>query len=502
MPVRPQISFGIEFEFDIIDREGHIITHSARNPYRHISEWGCQDDPTAGCELRSPVFTSIEQAIESIKQQFTYWVTQLDGYVPYPYNRESRSLGQHIHLGRPRRRLNLQERIGISTHVAKVYPFLASLHAQPIPSHRGLTSSYCYPIYNVGFQLPVYDHYCEISHNAIGTIEFRLFDSNIPQVSLLCAWIMQEIARHGLRDCSDLNCERYRADRGNGLRHGIVGLDLPSYLREIRELTEINELPEIPAIKQLLYLACRYYMNAYNVKSTLRLDDYQYFKSMFLEPSEFLGNIINLEGLRERERVLDWIAQVERVQSIDELIGMAEATRQTVVTTLLERPEGIPVRVQVAVRGVTRSQVREALVSGRFGISRINEVQNMTVEQVANRIAELISRHGEGFTNGLDARSVIEAPQRFYVLHVYPTNEIVGCIAVHMRDGEISSAVVDRRFRRLGIARRLNEHVLGLNVPNLHAYVRIGNEPSLRMLQSIGFREVSRDDRSILLRRE
>jgi ribosomal protein S18 acetylase RimI-like enzyme len=280
-----------------------------------------------------------------------------------------------------------------------------------------------------------------------------------------------------------------------------VGLDVPSYLRQIRDLGQINEVPEVPAIKQLLFLASRYYMNAYNVKTTLRLDDYQYFKSMFLEPSEFLGNIISIEGLRERERVLGWIAEAERVESIDELIGMAQASRQAVVTALLERAEGIPVHAQVVVRGVTRSQVREALATGRFGISRINEVQNMTVEQVANRIAELLARHGDGFTNGLDARGVVESPQRFYVLHVYPTNEIVGCIAVHTREGEISSLCVDRRFRRLGIARRLLERVLILGVQNLHAYIRIGNDASLQLFQSFGFREVSRDDRAILVRR-
>jgi N-acetylglutamate synthase-like GNAT family acetyltransferase len=312
---------------------------------------------------------------------------------------------------------------------------------------------------------------------------------------------MQEVARHGLRSNSELERERYRSDRGNGLRHGLVGLDLPRYLREIRELTEINELPEIPALKQLLYLTCRYYMNAYNVKSTLRVNDYEYFKSMFLNPDRFLENIVNLDGLRDRERVLGWIAEAERVESVDELIGMAEATRQTVVTTLLERPEGIPVRVQVAVRGVTRSQVRECLATGQFGICRINEVPEVPVERVAERISELIRLHGDGFTNGLDARGVIESPQRFYVLHVYPTNEIVGCIAVHMREGEISSLVVDRRFRRLGIARRLLERVLILGVQNPHAYIRIGNDASLQLFQSFGFREVSRDDRAILVRR-
>jgi GNAT superfamily N-acetyltransferase len=501
MPATPMISFGIEFEYDMLDSRGRAYTSVDPHPYRTTANWDYQADPTAGCEIRSPVFTDVEQATISMKDQFSYWMEEVRGYVPYMYNRASRSLGTHIHVGRPNRRLTHREKVNISTCVANVYPFLATLHAQPLPSNRGLTSVYCHqlnPRYN---EIISTDHYAEISDSHIGTVEFRIFDANIPQTTLLCAWIMQRIAQRHLRNNREHDRARYSENRANGLRYGLIGLDVPQQLREIRDSTERTDLPSNTGLRELLYLACRYYMNAYNVKSTLRLGDFEYFKEMCSNPDQFLNNVLSLVDSGERDRVSTWIAEAERLESIDQLIGMAEASRQTVVSSMIERAEEIPVSTHVVRTPTTRSQVREAFNQARFSVSRISEVPTRTPEQVASRISELLARNGDGFANGLESTAILDANQRFYVLHVSPRSEIVGTIAIRMSTGEISSLVVDRRFRRMGIGRRLLQHALRLDIPETYAYVRIGNDASLTLFQSEGFIEESRDGNTILLRR-
>jgi hypothetical protein len=57
------ISFGIEFEFDVIRRDGYRIRDVFYDGWIYVDGWGHQDDHTCSVELRTPVFTSIDQAI-------------------------------------------------------------------------------------------------------------------------------------------------------------------------------------------------------------------------------------------------------------------------------------------------------------------------------------------------------------------------------------------------------------------------------------------------------
>jgi ribosomal protein S18 acetylase RimI-like enzyme len=65
--------------------------------------------------------------------------------------------------------------------------------------------------------------------------------------------------------------------------------------------------------------------------------------------------------------------------------------------------------------------------------------------------------------------------------------EVIGTIAIRMSDGEISSLVVDRRFRGLGIARKLLINVLNLRDKPFYAYVKKDNQASLNLFKSLGF---------------
>jgi gamma-glutamyl:cysteine ligase YbdK (ATP-grasp superfamily) len=248
------ISFGIEFEFNFIDSHNNISVY-APNRYAHLENWDYQNDPTAGSEIRTPIFTDLTTCVNEIKRQFEYWISQNEGISPYPFNTQRTSLGQHVHIGKPRRRLSFNEKVNIAKAIARVYPFLASLHAQPIPSNRGLHSSYCFSISQIRYEIPYSDHLCEISNSHNGTVEFRIFDANIPQVTLTVIWIMQNIAKKHLRNSVFFNGDGYQRERDNALRFGLTALDIIRYLREVKSLVRDSDLPDITCVKEILYLA-------------------------------------------------------------------------------------------------------------------------------------------------------------------------------------------------------------------------------------------------------
>jgi len=509
----PTISFGIEFEFDFIDPRGNTRVYPP-DRYTHVEGWDYQRDPTAGSEIRTPVLTDLNEALTQISLQFNHWITRNNGIAPYAFNRDGRSLGQHIHIGLPSRHLRPEEKRNIAKAMARVYPFLASLHAQPIPSRRGLNPRYAMPMWSYNWEMPYRDHYAEISDSYHGTDEFRLFDANIPQVSLTCVWMMIEIARRHLRNHVDFDRERYRNDRNQGLRFGLRGLDLPYYLREVRDLALNPTIPDIPAIREILYIASRYYMNPYDVLRLTNANHYEWFRLMFTYPHRFIDNILEIRNIRNRERLERWKEEASSVENLDQLIGLALASREAIITQMVENPPETSIRTRIGETGITRSFVRRQLELGRVEISRLNGVWCLEPTHVAERVSELLCRHGDGFTNGMSASEVINCRERFYVAWVYNERtrqaEILGCIAIDRQTGEIKHLVVDRRFRRLGIANMLIEHVLNRvelrEGASFHAYVRANNEASLAVFRMRGFQPYQKftneNGKIIVLRRD
>jgi ribosomal protein S18 acetylase RimI-like enzyme len=160
--------------------------------------------------------------------------------------------------------------------------------------------------------------------------------------------------------------------------------------------------------------------------------------------------------------------------------------------------------------GLGRSQIRTCLERGYYRIVRINELSTLNATQVAEHISNLLAHHGDGVVNPMSAQEIISTDFRFYVLVAYDrasgAEQICGVISIHMRSGEIRSLVVDRRFRRLGIARALLAHVIELarehNLPRVYTYVRRGNKPSANLFASLGFRIEGGNDRSYMMVKE
>jgi ribosomal protein S18 acetylase RimI-like enzyme len=144
---------------------------------------------------------------------------------------------------------------------------------------------------------------------------------------------------------------------------------------------------------------------------------------------------------------------------------------------------------------------------GSYVISRINEVNGLSTAEVAERISYLLNYHGDSMVNSVSASEVIESPFRFYVFTCLDRDsnqlQICGAVSIHIRDGQIRSLVVDRRFRRLGIARLLLNHVIRVanenNLANVYAYIRNDNEASLALFRSLGFVERDRVERAVVM---
>jgi hypothetical protein len=441
-----KVSFGIEFEFDIIKSNGTVITRPYSPARLTIRNWGWQDDPTAAVELRSPVFTSVEEAADEISAQFKFWTEFLPRFAPYAYNSENRSLGQHIHVGAADEYLEWEDRKLFAVAVANIYPFLAALHAQPTPSRRGLFSNYTFPIWEDDWSVPSSEHYCEISDSHHGTVEFRIFDSNIPQVSLAVSWILLELAEatfSGRFDPPELDKARYRKERDLALMHGLKALDIKSYLKYLLEAVGDVELPRCTAVREVLYMAVKYRLNPYNVYVSSDLRPFYYFRQMFCNADKYVDNMATQEAGPVAKILRDVKERASALKTLSDLIREASP------------PEPINKLFSLS----PRSCVAKRIKCGEYTISRIGDVPYMDVYSVADRVRHLLLYHSIGPSINMTVEEIIKTPVRFYVFattdEAIRRSEIIGVIGVNTAEAEVVCAAVDRRYRRLGVLRTL-----------------------------------------------
>ena len=509
------ISFGVEFEFDYITPSNERRVFSGIYPRVITSGWDWQPDQTASSELRSPVFTSLFDYVHSVNRQFNEFINHDPSLIPYPFNGDSRSLGQHIHIGKPNQHLSDRTRHKIAEKAIRFYPFLAAIHAQPIPSQRGLTTIWAKSMVFYGDVIDR-DHYAEISKNLNGTVEFRLFDCNIPQASLVCAWILTEIAKNTLRHRRDPNdgpvdLRAYDMERGRALRYGLISLDVTSYLKRLKELIGAVEIPNIPSLREALYLLARYRLNFYGVYRYCNAKPYEYCKAQYGDCSRFLENLLTIPNIQHAEKIRSWVNEASQIENLDQLIGLSIGVDRSLAEAM-----GLAEQEQAAAQPApqprvesvfTRSQIRGLIERGSYVISRIHEVNGLSTAEVAERISYLLNHHGDGMVTDMSAEGIIESPFRFYVFTVMDRDsnqlQICGAVSIHVREGQIRSLVVDRRFRRLGIARLLLNHVIRVanehNLESVYAYIRNDNEASLALFRSLGFMERDRVERAVVM---
>ena len=521
MPRISTISFGVEFEFDYVDRGNHIRVFRGSIPTYIHDFWDYQGDPTASSELRSPVFTSLDEYIRECNNQFRGMLEREEGLIPYMCNSQGRSLGQHMHIGTPNRVLRFEQKVRIARALIEFYPFMAGLQAQPIPSNRGLTSMYTRSMrYYRAVIAP--DHYAEISDSHNGTVELRIFDSNIPQASLVNAWIAVSVAKKAVNRrvferLEGIDFDSYHEKRSRALTYGLLGVNVTESLKRLKEMLGNVELPDIPCLKESLYLACRYRLNFWGVWRYTGVQKYEYMRACLTDVSKYLENLLEVSRVRHREKLERWIEESHEVETIDQLIGVSIAVDRSLaeaITQAIEERADMERVERVVSRGrLSRRFVRRVIEAGEYSICRISQVylidRSTYTLDVAERISELLRDHGDSMVNVLEPNEVIEDPRRFYVFVARDSmrniTEICGCIAVRVRTGEISSLVVDRRFRRLGIARRLLREALGVlrneGANEAYAWVRRNNVASMNLFLSEGFRVVDENENAVRVAR-
>jgi GNAT superfamily N-acetyltransferase len=516
------VSFGVEFEFDYLNDENRRIVFRGERPIHLADGWDYQEDYTASSELRSPVFTSLEQFIHECNNQFGVMVYNNNSQIPYMCNDESRSLGQHMHVGKPNTALTSETKKKLARAIVDFYPLLAALHAQPIPSRRGLTTVYARSLIHYNDVISD-DHYCEISDSHVGTVELRIFDSNIPQASLVNAFFITEIAKKVFRGRSQNNSSiidfrLYDEERSRALRYGLVGLNVTNYLRRLRAVIGNVEIPDIPAVREALYLMARYRLNFYGAWKYSNVSPYQYMRAQLSDCSKYLENLLSVNGIQHEDKIRAWIDEAQLIENLDQLIGLSIGVDRSLAQALtdaieqrLEAQPNVARRLNNVVNVVlSRSEVRNSLARGFYRIARINELRTLNVNQVAEHISYLLARHGEGLVDVMSAEEIINTNFRFYVLAVcdehYGRETICGTVAINVRTGEIRSLVVDRRFRRLGIARTLLMHILAIaeerSLERVYTYVKLENTPAINLFSSLGFRVEGHDNGSYLMIRE
>jgi len=264
------ISFGIEFEFDTISNPSYQVCQLRQRAVDNalVDGFTYQIDITAGTEVSTPVLTDVRQAAEKISR---FWRRTPRRYSPLMKGHAvSESMGQHIHIGLPSRRLMRHEKTRIALHAKSVYPFLVAIHANDQrrghKSYRGGHSRYCVSLDEttaIGSS-----HYTEISDSHNGTVEFRKFDSNIPQVSLTCATILKVVALAGLKGSrrrvkriQTITGDSYAGQMQKAVVFGLSALNVDKYLKHIFEYyapewRELLSEEEVPAcVWEVLHLA-------------------------------------------------------------------------------------------------------------------------------------------------------------------------------------------------------------------------------------------------------
>jgi len=107
-------------------------------------------------------------------------------------------------------------------------------------------------------------------------------------------------------------------------------------------------------------------------------------------------------------------------------------------------------------------------------------------------IAKMLSVLIKKFLNkDLSSNDIINIPDRFYILRVLGTNEVMGFISILVRDGKIGNLVILPKWRRKGLAKFLIKWCEKIIKDNgggaTYAYIKPNNKPSINLFKSMGY---------------
>ena len=534
---------GTEHEFDFITRvqNKYIINRSGQytlNKYfiEPSLNWGKQHDATVGAEINTRPFSNISNYLEESEIQWRAWTVHNSSgdfsTVPLMVGGSSEyggsfSVGNHIHLGREDDSLSIREKDNITRVIYPIYPLLIFIGANDYRygyrSYRGLKSDYC--IASSDHQYPLQDtHYGEFSNSSHGTLEFRIFDANIPQVIATNMLLIKKIGEWALEKTYELEKEqfeslknlRYKVLRGKA---GVTSMsECLHQLCQIHDL-DLTNLPK--AVRQVLNLAFEkqsnagqylwnflksknfasvyeFFSNALQETSALPFDSGDYSKYSKLSDYFPLFRIRFVQGNR-----VTWLKVFRFV--FDQYSVLSN--RETVLKALVEG--GVPENRAVHFLDMFENGHRIPLsefsswageFKRNFGtkttltyISKIRKDATNVLKKLRHEIAKMkalelakVQRYSffrlyympeksrfqvskqisealrETFNITMYPTDVIYAKERYYVASVLVDGEeiMLAFLGIMYRTGEVLYLYTSPQFRRLGVASRLLKVVL------------------------------------------
>ena len=375
-----------------------------------------------------------------------------------------------------------------------------AISAQPTPSKRMLQSCYCASLADLPDYLPYEgnEHEQEINFSHLGTVEFRVFDTNIPQCSLAEAWILKKICDHiRVNDkTTDLN---FRVDRYVNLRklaccQGFTSLPITELLTQIKTMLPEENLDvfELDSIRDIFYLMAKYALNPSDIYHIVKPSKYAYFKTMFEEPNKYLENLKLVSGkfINVFDKMLN---ESKQITSFDQLIALSTHAPNTKLFEAKKKIKQIKPLIDLEF-------LKNKIAYKHYDIKRIVDYENINSEDIAIEISNMMIEEPTQLVNRMSTQEILEAHERFYTFSINDDRiegkrktEFLGAIALRFKTGEIMHMIVNKNYQKLGIGSIMLKYLVDFTkdtaLPEAIAYIKKSNTVSAKMFEKLGFKK-------------
>lgn len=437
------LSFGIEFEGSILNRQtGKPVSHCA-DRFTRLNKWLSQDDMTAGFEIMTPPDTSIDNIIDESQQQWKDW-SATTGHLPlFKCNNVHKSIGHHIHIGMKNKFLTKSEKIKLAKNAIPILPICYFVNAndkgklrdgKTVLSKRYYTSNYLGRL-NSTYIGDSGNHYAEISDSSNGTVEFRAFDANLPQITLTTAFLLKnaiEMNRAGAEKTIDI-------DEYKKIRQAILENQALAVVQQKEALKNAvgSLVVKHNFMKEILYTALVLGENPSEFIKKWNVETVE--KMIVTSPTEFFDNISvsksdrkKLNHFKNHARTMNTVSDFcntkikvrnfKRFSSIVLQLKQADANWRRLLNEHFEFREAWTKKI-----GKIKA---EKIVT----FYRLNEVPNMPKEQAVDVVVATIN------LPDITSEFVVNTDDRFYI--VMSNGNVSGVIQINVPNRIVKRVVL------------------------------------------------------------